>query len=240
MLLLLCVDIIKREVNALKEALLGQGSSLTFVVAQAHHNLVVVPDLMKPWTRYFDEDESMFYYHNMDTGQTVWEKPVVPGNVPSGCYIDDPSFIPKGRLNESHDFLLTAHGGLKGTSKPVLYRCLHNDNPQDFCKNDLITTTYESSFLYGTASKSIREPSVLRYAARQGGRALSVILNRKHELQQHADTDTAIYKWRDKSTFEIMENFASVATLNERCASTGKCANGMGIVQVPFFTNLAA
>ena len=66
----------------------------------------------------------------------------------------------------SFDFILTAHGGLKGTSKPVYYRVILNDNMSikplgpnsgtggtPLTKLELEKMTYHMSFQYGTATK---------------------------------------------------------------------------------------
>ena len=64
-------------------------------------------------------------------------------------------------LNAS-SFLLTAHGGLKGTSKPVLYRTLLNENEMHRPSSDAETPLtqeelqrliYHMSFQYTTATK---------------------------------------------------------------------------------------
>lgn len=61
-----------------------------------------------------------------------------------------------------YDFLLTAHGGLKGTSKPVQYRIIlnenavfrpNNPNATPLTKSKLEQATYEMSFQYSTATK---------------------------------------------------------------------------------------
>lgn len=52
----------------------------------------------------------------------------VKGNVPSGTLVDH--IVDDYKLEEggSFSFLLTAQGGLKGTSKPMYYRCILNEN----------------------------------------------------------------------------------------------------------------
>jgi len=76
----------------------------------------------------------------------------------------------------SYDFILTAHGGLKGTSKPVYYRVLLNDNltikplgsgsGTPLSKIELQKMTYHMSFQYGTATKAVRTVPVLYYSSR--------------------------------------------------------------------------
>lgn len=60
-----------------------------------------------------------------------------------------------------YDFLLTAQGGLKGTSKPVHYRIIWNENAvhhqeqggSSLTKEKLEFATYEMSYQYSTATK---------------------------------------------------------------------------------------
>jgi eukaryotic translation initiation factor 2C len=59
-----------------------------------------------------------------------------------------------------YDFLLTAQGGLKGTSKPVHYRIIWNENAVHgvtggscLSKDMLELATYQMSFQYSTATK---------------------------------------------------------------------------------------
>jgi hypothetical protein len=81
----------------------------------------------------------------------------------------------------SFDFILTAHGGLKGTSKPVYYRVLQNDNlfmkplarvpgaplsGTPLTKLQLEKMTYHMSFQYSTATKAVRNVPVLYYSSR--------------------------------------------------------------------------
>ena len=84
---------------------------ITFVVAQTNHNLVIAPDN----TRH----------------QQI--------NVPGGTSLRESNILPRTHYFETihsgdgsnpnrMDFFLTAHQGLKGTSKPLLYRCLVNDD----------------------------------------------------------------------------------------------------------------
>jgi eukaryotic translation initiation factor 2C len=57
-------------------------------------------------------------------------------NVPSGTVVDSPDImsfqnglaLSTGERSEGFDFFLTSQGGLKGTSKAMMYRVLVNDN----------------------------------------------------------------------------------------------------------------
>jgi hypothetical protein len=78
---------------------------------------------------------------------------------------------PGGR---SYDFLLIAHGSGKGTSKPVHYRMILNENTahvrgvgrSELTKEKLELATYAMSFQYSTATKAVRLVLVLYYSTR--------------------------------------------------------------------------
>jgi len=82
------------------------------------------------------------------------------------------------------DFLLTAQGGLKGTSKPVYYRVLRNEN-LFFCgerdartsltRDKLEKLTYHLSFLYTTASKAPRSIPIVYYSKSLANQAMGWI-----------------------------------------------------------------
>ena len=81
--------------------------------------------------------------------------------------MDDRRFPLTENVPSSFDFILTAHGGLKGTSKPVYYRVLLNDNltikplgsdlGTPLTKFELEKMTYHMSFQYGTATKVLSD-----------------------------------------------------------------------------------
>jgi len=114
-------------------------------------------------------------------------------NVPSGTCVDntimdinnrikpddDPKFKTEGlqkfnvSADEGYDFLLTAQGGLKGTSKPIYYRVILNENAEygrpnttPLTKDRLELATYQMSFQYSTATKAVRAVPVVFYSAR--------------------------------------------------------------------------
>eukprot|EP00978_Attheya_sp_CCMP212_P040323 scaffold218766_cov50-Attheya_sp.AAC.2 len=81
------------------------------------------------------------------------------------------------------DFLLVAHGGLKGTSKPIFYRTILNENfvwrknesSTALTKEMLQQCTYCMAFQYGTASKAIRHVPVVEYSKRLSSMAMGYV-----------------------------------------------------------------
>jgi len=69
---------------------------------------------------------------------------------------------------------MTSQGGLKGTSKPIYYRVLLNENAiwkaSENCtpltKEMLQTCTYYQSYQYGTATKAVRGIPLIYYSGR--------------------------------------------------------------------------
>ena len=97
--------------------------TLTFVVSNKDHNINIVP--------------------------STWSEDSKRRNVPSGTTV---SVVEEFRMNNNDpmgefSFLLTAQGGLKGTSKPMLYTCLVNENlSSGLDKAKLKSLTYDLSF----------------------------------------------------------------------------------------------
>jgi len=93
----------------------------------------------------------------------------------------------KGDLG--YDFLLIAHGSGKGTSKPVHYRMIMNENAghkQDegsskLSKELLEQATYEMSFQYSTATKAVRLVPVLYYSSRCAETVLKYLRHLQYE-----------------------------------------------------------
>ena len=120
---------------------------LAYLLCQSQHNIKVVPA---------DERNS------------------VKNNVHSGTVLSGEQLqILSGTGLNASSFLLTAHGGLKGTSKPVLYRTLLNENEYHRPSNQAATPltreklerlVYHMSFQYTTATKAVRLPPVIGYS----------------------------------------------------------------------------
>jgi hypothetical protein len=100
---------------------------------------------------------------------------------------------PGGR---GYDFLLIAHGSGKGTSKPVHYRMILNENAahvpahvrgvggSKLTKEKLELATYAMSFQYSTATKAVRLVPVLYYSTRCAETVLKYIcyLQRRDDI----------------------------------------------------------
>jgi len=107
--------------------------------------------------------------------------------------------------NSSDDFLLTAQGGLKGTSKPVYYRVRLNENAcwgpakcTALTRENLMNLSYQMCHKYGSASKSVRELPVIKYAKKLGNQVLSglkylregvIVEDEKHYILEHPHDD---------------------------------------------------
>jgi len=86
-----------------------------------------------------------------------------------------PNMIYSEPDDKGYDFLLVAHGGIKGTSKTVHYRTILNENAvfrpsssnaSPLTKSTLELLTYQMSFQYSTASKAVRVVPVVHYSSR--------------------------------------------------------------------------
>ncbi|KAI9004613.1 Piwi domain-containing protein [Gaertneriomyces semiglobifer] len=78
-------------------------------------------------------------------------------NIPPGTVVDQTITSPT-----LFDFYLCSHAGLKGTSRPVHYQVLHDDNK--LTQNDLQKLAYELCYLYGKATRSVSIVTPVYYA----------------------------------------------------------------------------
>jgi len=134
---------------------------ITFVVGVSHHNIRVVPTSIRE--------------RNVHSGTCVESpiqepvEPIPPPEDSAGVQ----TFDAPGGVS-CFDFLLTAHQGIKGTSKTVLYKTLLNENvifrggegSTPLTAETLKLVTYHMSFQYGTATKAVRLVPVLCYSGR--------------------------------------------------------------------------
>lgn len=121
---------------------------LTYVVCVNQHNVQIVPS------------------GGNGVGRSV-------KNVPSGTCVND-VIVAFSNVDIGNDFLLTAQGGLKGTSKPVYYRVLIKED--DVLTRDVLqAVVYGLSFNYGSATKATRRLSVTQYSKRLAEQFLSYL-----------------------------------------------------------------
>ena len=124
---------------------------ITFVVCMTKHKVRVVPHIRRE-----GRDK------NVSSGTCVDNTIMDANNVLKRSEMKDlpPELrrfdVPDG----GYDFLLTAQGGLKGTSKPIYYRVILNENAEygvrnatPLTKEKLELATYHMSFQYSTATK---------------------------------------------------------------------------------------
>lgn len=111
----------------------------------------------------------------------------------------DPEKAFFGLQGDGYDFLLVPHGGLKGTSKPVLYRIRLNENavwgPKGgtaLTKENLENFTYQMSYRYGSATKAVREVPIIKYAKKLANQVLS---NLKYFDDVHVNDKTLNLKF---------------------------------------------
>jgi len=155
---------------------------ITFIVCQSQHSIRVVPD-EEPADRNKNVHSGTCLDHTvMDFRNKLNMTETLP---------EDPSIELFEVKDEGYDFLLTAQGGLKGTSKPIYYRVLLNENaiwkkgPTPLTKDALQLCTYHQSYQYGTATKAVRSVPVVYYSKRLAEMAMGYInylRGRKGEL----------------------------------------------------------
>jgi len=121
--------------------------ALSFVVCVNNHNVQIVPS----------KGAALSGNDARQRGR--------PANVPSGTCVNE-VIMPFSEMNVGSDFLLTAQGGLKGTSKPVFYRPLLLDERAGLTRDVLQHIAFVLSFHYGTATKATRRLSVAQYSKR--------------------------------------------------------------------------
>lgn len=136
---------------------------ITYVASQTQHNIRIAPetpvqngrrmDLNVPSGTCLDHTIIDFKDSLRISTESVPRGEISPDNL---------VLISDSNSSTGFDFLLTPQGGLKGTSKPVYYRTVYNENavwkpisgvstPLD--KDKLENLVYHMSFQYGSATK---------------------------------------------------------------------------------------
>lgn len=102
-------------------------------------------------------------------------------NVPSGTCVYDAGILntmlmeTAGPTAQPCDFMLIPHGGIKGTSKSVYYRILHDDNGITQGSDILRNITYGLSFHYGSATRAPRANGVVQYSVKVANTVLGCL-----------------------------------------------------------------
>lgn len=129
---------------------------ITFVVCMTQHRVRVVPATPNDNPRDKNVPSGTCVDNTIMDANNSIPKSTPESNPPKRLRRFDE---PAGDCNGC-DFLLTAQGGLKGTSKPIYYRVLLNENAEIGCqgatalnKKKLELATYHMSFQYSTATK---------------------------------------------------------------------------------------
>jgi len=142
---------------------------ITYVVCMTQHNIRVVP--ASPDRNYKNNviSGTCLDHTIMDFKNTLQiSSDETPNNVDGIKIFSEPN-------SAGYDFLLTSQGGLKGTSKPIYYRIILNENAvfapnspgaSPLTKDLLETATYHMSFQYSTATKAVRAVPVVFYSSR--------------------------------------------------------------------------
>lgn len=166
---------------------------LAYLLCQSQHNIKVVPA---------DERNS------------------VRNNVHSGTVLSGEQLqILSGTGLNASSFLLTAQGGLKGTSKPVLYRTLSNENENHRPSNEAATPLtreklerliYHMSFQYTTATKAVRLPPVIGYSKKSAD-IMMMYINYQRESRRLVNYNPPAPEGEDEVDGAGRENFLCLA-----------------------------
>jgi len=182
---------------------------ITFVVSQSQHSIRIVPR-DEPGGRDKNVPSGTCVDHTiMDVkdSQNIATNQV-PKQAPPGATIE----LFEDANSNGYDFLLTSQGGLKGTSKPIFYRVLLNENAvwragpnaTSLTKEQLQIATYFQSYQYGTATKAVRGIPVIYYSTRLANMCMGYVnyLRGKKESYLPSDRDTPLVNYELKDDEE--------------------------------------
>eukprot|EP00593_Proboscia_inermis_P009976 CAMPEP_0171325968 /NCGR_PEP_ID=MMETSP0816-20121228/117145_1 /TAXON_ID=420281 /ORGANISM="Proboscia inermis, Strain CCAP1064/1" /LENGTH=225 /DNA_ID=CAMNT_0011825289 /DNA_START=1396 /DNA_END=2073 /DNA_ORIENTATION=+ len=133
---------------------------MTVLICQTEHSIRIVPD----------EGNNTNVPSGTCVDHTITTDPKIRSDVVKADE-DLAQVFENVGMSKGFDFLLTAQGGLKGTSKPVYYRVLLNENfspngGTPLSSDVLQRITYHMTFQYGTATKAVRSVPVVYYSSR--------------------------------------------------------------------------
>lgn len=143
---------------------------ITFVVCNTNHTVRIVPASVDRDAKDKNVPSGTCVDHTIiDVSAKLHGMSLQNDNLPTGMR----HFNQGNDVGEVCDFILTSQGGLKGTSKPIYYRVITNENAEigvdgasPLSKEKLECATYQMSFQYSTATKAVRAVPVLFYSTR--------------------------------------------------------------------------
>jgi eukaryotic translation initiation factor 2C len=163
---------------------------ITYIVALSQHNIRMVPKNFIPHGKQGNPRNVLSGTCVDNTINTYWDdngfavepagekERILSQNVTSPVQLFED-------VKGGFDFLLTAHGGLKGTSKPIFYRVVLNENVvwrpsaenevTPLTKDELQLITYHMSYQYATATKAVRMVPVIYYSHRLANVAVGYV-----------------------------------------------------------------
>lgn len=155
---------------------------ITYIVALSQHNIRVVPETYIPHGKNGGPRNVLSGTCVDHTINAFWDSKGLAIKIPSEAErtvinqlrSDLTLFEIESTYTQGFDFLLTAHGGLKGTSKPICYRVVLNENlvwknashVTPLTRDTLQEMTYHMSYQYATATKCVRMVPVVYYSQR--------------------------------------------------------------------------
>ena len=131
--------------------------------------------------------------------------------------LNSPRKVYFGPSGPSYDFLLTAQGGLKGTSKPIYYRVRLNENavwgPRGctaLTKENIANCTHQMCYKYGSATKSVREVPIIKYAKKLANQVLSSLKYIREGTEWEGKKLRLEYPLEDKDDLSDIRPYVSV------------------------------
>jgi eukaryotic translation initiation factor 2C len=106
----------------------------------------------------------------------------ISGNCLAGTVIDSMVTNP-----ENYDFFMIAHNGIQGTSRPVRYTVLFDEN--DMSPDDLHRMTYNMCFTYARCTRTVSVVPVVYYANLLAARGRAYLSARKMAEKEAQRTD---------------------------------------------------
>ena len=213
----------KNSVKCQKKGCIMCTPLITYITCQDDHGINLVPESAS-------QEKTVRGIINVHSG-TVVDSGIIE-EMPNVALDEEVQRSPAcmfRRVEESsYDFLLTPHGGLKGSSKPVYYRVLLNENDiyvsggSPLSRTDLEALTYQQSFLYSTATKATRSVPVVQYSKNLASQAMGwigyLLLRERIVCERNDDGQTEYFRVDSANTRskQLLPAFAPYDPANPR------------------------